>query len=269
MIVSSAFSFDETDSKTGQPLSMFFMLGGHITCSPTLYRKSSITLPMIYDTHPVRIGSTSIDYYQALFDESVLCEKLPSFAIGDSIRGKSASDAFLASSVIRLINLDPETKQPRPIVESYRAEIAQFTELQRSKEDGSLAGFMGFPGEQKIPKSVPVSIKSSYTCEIEAQHSELDFYFHVNQGSYVAYALNCAAQAAEAGALKGFADGDVCFRQVHTITNMYAAESFPGDRLSVTTWMDETDSCVLYFVISKDGRLVYHSKFVYHPANVI
>jgi len=97
------------------------------------------------------------------------------------------------------------------------------------------------------------------------RYDDVDCYFHTNHGLYLTYAAECAAGAALSGTLKNFS-GNTEFRNIRKMTNLYLAETLPGDRLTVSTWEDTEDPCALYFIIRKDGSTVFRSKFIYYPA---
>jgi len=214
---------------------------------------------MILNSRLAGIGRTSIDINQTLFDESLLPngENIDQFKVPDS----SWASAFLAQRVFRLVNLDAQTKRPVPIDEKLKQSLSKFLSEESSSSLHSDA-VSSFPADVKLADKVPVN---HYSCEITVRYDDLDGFFHTNQGLYLTYAAECAAGAALGGTLKNFS-GDTAFRNIRKMTNLYLAETLPGDRLTVSTWEDTEDPCALNFVIRKDGSTVFRSKFVYFPA---
>ena len=93
----------------------------------------------------------------------------------------------------------------------------------------------------------------------------MDWLFHVNQGAYLGYAMECATRASLAGAYPHFSV-NVSNWFLRTSTELHSIETFPGDRMTVWTWEDPEDACALYFVIKKDNELVYRCRLVFYTA---
>ena len=89
--------------------------------------------------------------------------------------------------------------------------------------------------------------------------SDVDFQFHTNQAQYVKIAMDAASEACFSGKLKTFEDdlGRYCINQLKT---RYVAESKHGDTLSIFTWVDDTDDCILHLEMEKQlGTVVFQA----------
>jgi len=107
---------------------------------------------------------------------------------------------------------------------------------------------------------------------IQAQHSDTDILFHVNQSVYLRYCFDAAQNAISAGFLTGFS-GDLFAKRVALVDMLHAGEGFAGDHLVISLWENidekhsgEADSdfacSQLLFVIKTDAAKVLFSATV-------
>jgi hypothetical protein len=91
----------------------------------------------------------------------------------------------------------------------------------------------------------------------------MDLMFHSNQGAYLGFVLECAAQASESGYYKGIRD-DIAFWRARTSTGIHLMESLAGDELDVSTWQNADNQLLLHFVVSKNGQMIYYAEIEYY-----
>jgi acyl-CoA thioesterase FadM len=208
----------------------FLMFGRHWTFQPTLYNRAAVEFPMIFRTRISGVGRSSIDISQTLEDE--------------------ADGTELASLAFRLVNIDPVTRGSAvPIPDEIRKEGLKLVS----------------PGSGKFPKiDVPTAlVKDTFSCRIRVRYDDMDMLFHTNQGSYLGYALECAARAAESGFYSLIRE-DVAFWRARRATGIHLMESHAGDELDVSTWQDAENQLLLHFAISKSGQIAYYAQIEYY-----
>ena len=119
---------------------------------------------------------------------------------------------------------------------------------------------------QTLGQVVPVMNQSRFTPQqrpLDEYHtasyritwSDVDFQDHTNQAQYVRIAMDAATEACHAGRLRTFEDdlGRYCIKEMKT---RYAAECKQGDNVTIYTWVDNADHCILHSQMEKEGGTV-------------
>ena len=204
----------------------FLMFGRHWTFSPVLFGRAAVDLPMIFHSSISRVGRTSIDICQTLQDEK--------------------DKTLLASLAFRIVNIDPEARGAAvPIPQSVLEEARKRT----------VAGGAQFPRIDP-PSSLPQRV---FTIQIKVRYDDMDFLFHTNQSSYLEFALECAATAAESGFYSVIHD-DIAFYHAKQTTSVNLEESRVGDELTVSTWEDDNNKMLLNFAVNKAEQIIYYAR---------
>lgn len=160
----------------------------------------------------------------------------------------------LAASIGRIVSVDPSTTKPSPLPGPI------FNSLTAAAAAVATAGGGPLRFEPiRSPTDVPAS---AFTCRVRVRYDDMDLILHTNQGSYLEFALECAAQAAESGYYTAIR-GDVAFRRVKAIASDFLSVSQAGDELDVSTWEDSANRLLLHFVVRKGGQLVYYAQVEY------
>ena len=191
---------------------------------------------MILNTFVSHIGSTS-------------------FTLSTQILSDSSSD-ILAEAKRRIVSVDMATRKSSELP-------PEFTELY-----GETAA--GYGEEGKFPEqSFPLiaDAKNVHTIKNTVRHSDLDFLFHMNQGSFLRYSQDCAAAATDKNHFKQFSK-DICFYPVRETDVLHKGEAFPGDELEVHAWEDPKLNMSLNFLIKKKDKEIFYAKFSYYNENL-
>ena len=94
-----------------------------------------------------------------------------------------------------------------------------------------------------------------HTASYRITWSDVDFQYHTNQAQYVRIAMDAATEACFAGRLRTFQDDldRYCIKEMKT---RYAAECKQGDSVTIYTWVDKADDCILHLQMEKQGGTV-------------
>ena len=119
---------------------------------------------------------------------------------------------------------------------------------------------------QTLGQVIPVVNQSRYTPQqrpLDEYHrasyriawSDVDFQYHTYQAQYVKIAMDAATEACFAGQFRTFEDDldRYCIKEMKT---RYAAECKQGDNVTIYTWVDNTDDCILHLQVEKQGGTV-------------
>ena len=106
---------------------------------------------------------------------------------------------------------------------------------------------------QYTPQQRPLD--EYHTASYRIAWSDVDFQYHTNQAQYVKIAMDAATEACYAGRLRTFEDDldRYCIKEMKT---RYAAECKQGDNVTIYTWVDNTDDCILHLQMEKQGGTV-------------
>lgn len=207
------------------------MFGRRWTFTPELYSRAALDFPMILTSSVVNVGRTSMDMCSTIEDES---------------DGKE-----LASLVFRVVNVDPVTRQTSvPFPELARKSMAKF-ETESTKKFEKLS----------VPLNQP---DKKYKCKIAVRFDDMDFLMHANQGAYIKFCMECAAQASTSGFYSKFST-DIAFYRPSRYAGLHLAESEAGDELEVSTWEDPENPLLLHFVIGRDEKNIFYAHIEFFP----
>ena len=158
----------------------------------------------------------------------------------------------LATCRYRLVNIDPVTRKKSPISDRVYKRIAALV-----IDDGGEQ----LPNVDKPPSTTP---RRSFSWSIQVRYDDMDIQFHTNVGSYLGFALECAAQACAAGFYALFEE-DIALYRVKQTMGLHLGESTAGDDLIMTTWGDDDDKRRLHFTAKKaTEELIYYVQIEYY-----
>lgn len=210
-----------------------FMFSTHLWVSEQLYKNAAIDYPLKYTMCLSKVGKTSFDAVQSLVEDK--------------------TSTLVAQRICRVVYVDRVTKNAVSIPEEARNKLLEG--VHDASRSLTLPDF-------DIPASIP---ERHFVHNVTVRFADLDFLFHSNQGSYLLYALECAAQAAA----KGFYSkihGDIAFYPAKTAFGMHVTESFAGDVLKVVTWENEENPMLLHFTMKRKDVDVYYGKVEFFSA---
>ena len=215
---------------------LYYTIGRHWTFSRELHQRAAIEFPMIARLSVSGFGNTSFDEFQTYQDASIDCAA--SSPDASAIRGEP-----LISLVYRVVNVHPEKHVPMKLPDDAMKALS-----------GRLV-----PGDKRFPAIRPPTVVPSpaFSCRIRVRYADIDAYQHTNTSSYIKFALECAAHAAEAGFYTSV-KGDPAFYRVKTSSSMYLMESGVGDELTMSTWEHDENKMLLNFAaINKQNKIIY------------
>jgi len=212
-----------------------FLVGRRWTFSSDFYRRAAVHFPMKLHWAVVGVGRSSIDMMQSIYEDVEL------------------STEPLAASIGRIVSVDPSTTKPAPLPAPIFDSLAAAAAA--ANGDGGTRRYEPL----RTPSDVPAT---AFTCRVRVRYDDMDLILHTNQGSYLEFVLECAAQAAESG-YYSVVCGDVAFRRVRTIASNFLSVSQAGDELEVSTWEDAVNRFLLHFVIRKGGQSIYYAQIEY------
>ena len=104
-----------------------------------------------------------------------------------------------------------------------------------------------------------------YKWQTTLSHTDTDFQYHVNPGIASRLCIDCAIHACADDFYRKLT-GDFMQYDVTSSEFLYRAEVFPNDVISVATWQDEKEACVIYFLlVNITSRTVSNKcRFVVH-----
>ena len=117
----------------------------------------------------------------------------------------------------------------------------------------------------QVPESAAAG---SVSTTVRVGYDDIDHNWHINNASYTAFALECAAQAAAAGYYSRIQD-DVAFYPARSLTPVHLAESFVGDELTVTTWEDPDNAMLLHFLVHRQQQRIFYAKIEFDDPRVL
>lgn len=207
-----------------------FLLGSQLKASRQLYKTAAVEYPMKFHMQLSNVGRSSLDAVQSLTDDQ--------------------AGVVLVQRIVRIVNIDPLTKTATPIPDDLR-------QLLKEKIHAS--------GDSQLPRlDIPADVPEKHFVHSESvRFSDMDFVFHSNQGSYLLYALECAAMAASKGFYSKILD-DVCFYPAKSALGLHIAECFAGDVLQVFTWEDEKNPMLIYFIVKNKNGIAYYAKVEFY-----
>ena len=192
--------------------------------SKEMYTNASLVRPMVYESKLGYVGTTSLSCIATYHDEKT---------------GKQ-----LLISEIHLAIRNSATNKPWVIEDETRQQY----KISVTKEKTAI------PHPPKRPQQ-------TFKYKILVRHSDHDKLFHVNQGSFISFCLDCATEASLAGFYPGF-HGDIAWYHVKDAYVIYRGESFAGDVLNVVTW--EGSNYSVHFEIEKADDVILHCTLVFY-----
>jgi acyl-CoA thioesterase FadM len=226
---------------------VIFLIRRQWTFSLKLYQRAAVDLPMTVKWTINNVGNTSFDgqyiYIYSLADKP---------NTGDSTRQASCpattSDQFLASSVFRLVHVDAISRRPTP----FPPQIEKDLRFCVSANGEKLTAL-------RPPSTIP---NGAFSCSVTVRYDDTDFNGHTNTASYIRFALECAAQAAESGFYSRI-KGDIAFYPAKSANSIFMSDSEAGDELTVSTWEDAEDKMLFNFTVSKGGEMINFAQIQY------
>lgn len=115
--------------------------------------------------------------------------------------------------------------------------------------------------------TTPVKPLKTFVNPYRVVWSDTDYYYHVNQASYIRIAMDTIA---EAGVKNQFAnlEGDPGRLKVKEMRMLYAAETKPHNTLVIHVWRDENHRKIIHCQIEKDdnpdGQSVFYMSTEYY-----
>lgn len=221
------------------------------TLSEKLYQRAAVDFPMMIRHVVINVGSTSYDMQRAYIEmnNSTADDHGDTSASPASSRTeKTRQEEPLATYVNRIVNVDIVTRKAAPLPDDLVQDLNLLV--------GEVAN------DCRISPSVRLPIAAAgktFRCRVTVRFDDTDFQGHTNTSSYLMYALECAAQAANSGFYSAIRD-DVAFYRPKKVTNVFVSESNAGDELNISTWEDENNQLLLNFAISNKGRHISHSQ---------
>ena len=114
--------------------------------------------------------------------------------------------------------------------------------------------------EKTILSKPPKRPMETFVYDILVRHSDHDIMFHVNQGTFISFCLECAAEASLSGFYSDF-QGDMAWYHVKDASIIYLGEAFAGDLLKVISWEGVDHS--LHFEIHRDSDVIVNCTLVF------
>ena len=212
------------------------LIGSYYSFSPQLYEQAALDFPMMQRSWLSGVGHTSAD----------ICRVLET---ADSRR------TVLLSGVIRMACMDFARGVSVPFPNS----------VIRPMSSGSPpAANYRFPSVV-VPESAP---EGSFSTTVKVRYEDVDFHWHSNFASYVAFVLECAAQAVEAGYCSRIR-ADIAFYRALSLACVHLGQSFAGDDLNVSMWEDSGNAMLLHFLITRERQRIYYIKIEYEDNAII
>jgi len=227
---------ENVDRDRSQQTLVLMAIGRHLTLSRKLYERVAVDFPMTQRRVTSGIGKTTFDYQVTYWE---------GHGDGSATGGGHVSEP-LASVVYRAIYIDLETYRPSPLPKPFVEMLSK----------NLVSGGDRYPTFIP-PTSVPET--GTYSCRITVRHDDMDMLFHTTASAYLAFSLECAAQAAESGFYTKICE-DVAFYQAKSTTSLHLGESRAGEELDVLTWEDNTNKLLLNFAVRKEGTMIYYAQ---------
>ena len=180
------------------------------------------TIPITIVTELDHIGKTSFSTVNRMYDS----DSLEEYAVEKNI----------------YVFVDGKTRRPKPIPSDWRN---QYWKYSRSRK----------PSAAKMVKKTEGS--PSFTLDVRVAFSNTDVNGHTNLKFYMRFCSDCAAEACMAGTYKHLKK-NLLHYNVKKVDCLFTGESRLGDILTVQTWQDKNNPCVLYFVIFNHNKPIYH-----------
>ena len=202
------------------------MLGSHYTFSPYLFDHAAIEFPMRACSWLTTVGRTSIDISRVL-------------ETADSQR------KVLLSGVARYVCMDYVGGIAVPFPDSPQSLLSSASPVTASR----------FPYTTPPESAAP----GSFLTTVRVRYDDMDTNWHSNHASYIAYVMECGAQAAAAGYYFRIRD-DIAFYRALSLTCMHLGESYAEDELIVSTWEDTNNALLLHFLVNRQQRRICYVK---------
>ena len=161
----------------------------------------------------------------------------------------------LITSYVKRINTDSITHKPLPLDANFREMCVNYiTSLDKTQENKGTS----FPYiQEKVENGT-----CCFTNDIVVRHSDMNFFFHTNQATYLKYCLNSASVAFDNGRLQGF-DRDPCFYPCKYNESIYLQQTFASNFLTVQVF--EADNRLRFKIYNHDNQLVFYSSLSFYP----
>ena len=199
---------------------LYFQLCAKYTMFPSFYEKTHMYHPVEVTYKIGQLGKTSYN----LIDEarSVITGEL------------------LHSAVHVQVTVDKETRRPAMLPDWFKA-----------KYEKHIHGISW----KYSPKEKPS--EKMYSFPYRVVWSDTDYYYHVNQSSYIRFCLDAIAEAGMEGRLKDI-NRDIGQVKVKEMRMLYAAETKPHEELNIHVWQDDVNLKTVHCEIEKESKPKYH-----------
>ncbi|KAK2161810.1 hypothetical protein LSH36_109g02014 [Paralvinella palmiformis] len=203
--------------------SVMVMLGQIFTIQPHVYKKFVLDYPMELENRLIAVSKSTF------------------------VRKISLSEIKTGSEVVsvlqKLVHMDMATKKSCKLPQ---------------KVLDLLMDVKGTDVQDVFQNIVPQQpTEKAFTCTQMVKHSDMDFLMHTNQGTYMRFAFDCAAEAASQNGFQVIKE-DICRYQVVKANTLHMSETFAGDKLIVKVWDDDVDPYRLHCAIFKNKTNVFY-----------
>ncbi|XP_006817077.1 uncharacterized protein LOC102808960 [Saccoglossus kowalevskii] len=201
----------------------FFVRSQKITVYPAFYSKIRHSISAVCTARVIQVGKTSL---VMVFD----------------LQMKSTGE-MISTCLLHYVCVSIKTRRSMPLPLNYIHDHADLTKIPRPT---IVSEFPGFPTNPRNLFNYPIVVVSS----------DIDNNGHTNHSRYIEYCMVCADFAARER-VYSIIRKDVTEYQVRDISLTYLGESLLNDKLLVTSWEDNRNPHIVYFVIHKDKRLIF------------
>lgn len=206
------------------------LIGSYYSFSPRLFEHAALDFPMTERSWFSGVGRTSVD----------ICRVLET---ADSQR------TVLLSGVIRVAFMDFARGVSVPYPSSEKRRLSSGSSPSANCRFRSI----------DVPESAP---DGSFSTTVKVRYEDMDINWHSNFASYIAFVLECAAQAVAAGYCSRIR-GDIAFYRALSLACVHISEAFAGDDLNVSLWEDSNNAMLLHFLVTRERQRIYYVKIEY------
>ncbi|KAI8495735.1 hypothetical protein Bbelb_267070 [Branchiostoma belcheri] len=183
-----------------------------------------------FEAKIIFVGKTSYMYETKMFDRD--------------------TDKELVSRQIQMVNIDRETRRPKPLPDWA---IEQYSHLTSRPA-----------GVQPFDLS---DVKPAFVYPVTVAPSDIDLNMHTNQSQYVRYCFNCAAAGAKRGAYS-IISGDLLDYDLRSVDLLYQRESREGDTLCIESWEDIREPDTIKFQVKRGNDNILQCKMSFRIPSV-
>ncbi|XP_078661902.1 uncharacterized protein LOC144905945 [Branchiostoma floridae x Branchiostoma belcheri] len=183
-----------------------------------------------FEAKMIFVGKTSYMYETKMFDRD--------------------TDKELVSRQIQMVNIDRETRRPKPLPDWAIEQYSHLTSRPAAVQPFDLS-----------------DVKPAFVYPVTVAPSDIDRNMHTNQSQYVRYCFNCAAAGAKRGAYS-IISGDLLDYDLQSVDLLYQRESREGDTLRIESWEDIREPDTIKFQVKKGDDNILQCKMSFHIPSV-